>query len=252
MNLDKIFKEEDLFPREFVNFEAKEYGILFYDETNKDSYDSNHGVIFKHKIEDLDTVLDEVTAFYESKGLKPMLYQATAEEGYFVSNADVFAKHGFKSWEEELRIMVPAVANRLVPNPEITVKRVSEWDDSFASEIFVKAEEPWEIGVAKRMIKNPNTVFLVAYYKEQPVGMTYVHVRNGVCRFDYILVSKEYRRVGVGRTLMHALVEYCKKEGIENCYLWPADDGAQRIYAEAGFQIVAVKKTGRAALEVLC
>ncbi len=252
MNLDMIFKEEDLFPREFVNFEAKEYGILFYDETNKDSYDSNHAVIFKHKTEDLDAVLDDVVAFYESKGLKPMLYQTTAEEGNFASNADVFAKHGFKTWEEELHIMVPVEANRLVPNPEITVKRVTEWEDSFASEIFVKAEEPWEIGVAKRMIKNPNTVFLVAYYKEQPVGMTYVHVRSGVCRFDYILVSKEHRKIGVGRTLMHALVEYCKKEGIENCYLWPAADSAQRIYAEAGFQTVAVKKTGRAVLEVLC
>lgn len=250
MNSDKIFKEEDLFPREFVNFEVKEYGILFYDETNKDSYDSNHAVIFKHKIEDLDTVLDDVVAFYESKGLNPMLYQATAEEGYFAEYADVFAGHGFKTWEEELHIMVPVEANRLVANPEITVKRVTEWEDSFASEIFVKAEEPWEIGVAKRMIKNPNTVFLVAYYKEQPVGMTYVHVRDGVCRFDYILVSKEHRKTGVGRTLMHALVEYCKKEGIENCYLWPADTSAQRIYEEAGFQTVTVVKAGRAVMNL--
>ena len=50
MNIDKIFREEDLFPREFVGFEEREYGILFYDETNKDSYDSNHAVIFKEKI----------------------------------------------------------------------------------------------------------------------------------------------------------------------------------------------------------
>ena len=91
MNIDKIFKEEDLFPREFVGFEAKEYGILFFDEENKDSYDSNHAVIFKHKTEALDAVLDDVAAFYESKGLKPMLYQATAEEGYFASKIVVKA-----------------------------------------------------------------------------------------------------------------------------------------------------------------
>ena len=51
MNIDKIFREEDLFPREFANFEAREYGILFYDESNKDSYDSNHALIFREKIE---------------------------------------------------------------------------------------------------------------------------------------------------------------------------------------------------------
>lgn len=247
MNIDKIFKEEDLFPREFANFEARNYGILFYDENNKDSYDSNHAVIFKDKTEDLDAVLDDVAAFYESKGLKPMLYQATAEEGYFAAYADVFAKHGFKTWEEEQQFMVPVEENKLVINPEITVKRVTEWEEAFTSEIFVKAEEPWEIGVAKRMIKNPNTVFLVAYYQGCPVGMTYVHVRSGVCRYDYILVSKEHRRIGVGRALMNALVEYCKEQQIENCYLWPAGESAQRIYLEAGFCVVKVVKAGRAA-----
>ena len=252
MNIDKIFREEDLFPREFANFEAKDYGILFYDENNKDSYDSDHAVIFKEKIEDLNAVLADVKAFYRSKGQNPIIYQATAEEGYFAENSAIFAMHGFKTWEEEIRFMVPAAENKLVSNPEILVKRVTEWDDAFATEIFEKAGEPWEIGVAKKMIQNPNTRFFVAYYQRQPVGMTYVHVRDGVCRYDYILVSKEYRKIGVGRALMNALVEYCKEQSIENCYLWPAGEEAQRIYLEAGFRTVAVKMAGRAALEVLC
>ena len=247
MNIDKIFKEEELFPREFANFEAREYGILFYDENNKDSYDSNHAVIFKEKISDLDAVLGDITAFYERKGQSPIVYQATADEGYFAEQADVFEKHGFKTWEEEQHFMVPMEENKLVTNPEITVKRVTEWEEAFTSEIFVKAGEPWETGVAKKMIQNPNTIFLVAYYQGRPVGMTYVHVRSGVCRYDYILVSKEYRGIGAGRALMNSLVEYCKEQGIENCYLWPAGESAQRIYLEAGFCVVKVVKAGRAA-----
>ena len=155
MNIDKIFREEDLFPREFANFEARNYGILFFDENNKDSYDSNHAVIFKEKIEDLNAVLADVKVFYRSKGQNPIIYQATAEEGYFAEHADIFAKHGFKTWEEEIRFMVPVEENHLVTNPEILVKRVTEWDEAFATEIFEKAGEPWEIGVAKKMIQNP-------------------------------------------------------------------------------------------------
>ncbi len=249
MNIDKIFREEDLFPREYAKFEAREYGLLFYDETNKDSYDSNHAVIFKEKITDFDAVLADVVAFYRSKGQNPIIYQAITEKGYFLENKDTFAKNGFKIWEEEIRFMVPVEKNKLVTNPEILVKRVTEWDNSFATEIFEKAGEPWEIGVAKKMIQNPNTMFFVAYYNDVPVGMTYVHVRDGVCRYDYILVSKERRRIGVGRALMSALVEYCKEQKIENCYLWPAGEEAQRIYLEAGFQTVEVKKAGRAAME---
>lgn len=247
MNLETIFREEDLFPREFAKYEKREYGLLFYDEKNKDSYDSNHAVIFKDKIMDLDVVLADVVQFYQSKGQNPIVYQATAEEGYFTEHADVFAKHGFKTWEEEQRFMVPVEENKLVINPEITVKRVSEWEAVFASEIFEKAEEPWEIGVAKRMIQNPNTVFFVAYYKESPVGMTYVHTQDDVCRYDYILVSKEHRGMGVARALMNSLAEYCKEYKIGNCYLWPAGDSAERIYLEAGFRTVAKVKAGRAA-----
>lgn len=248
MNLEKIFREEDYFPREFVNYEERHYGMLFYDEANKDSYDSNHAVIFKEKITNLDAVLADIVTFYQGRSQKPIVYQATSDEGYFAENQAVFAKHGFKTWEEEQHFMVPVEENKLVTNPEITVTRVKKWEDAFALEIFEKAEEPWEIGVAKRMIENPNTMFFVAYYKEQPVGMTYVHERDGVCRFDYILVSKEHRRIGVARALMNTLVEYCKGQGIKNCYLWPAGDSAERIYLEAGFRVIKVVKAGRAAI----
>lgn len=249
MNLEKIFLEEDLFPREFAAYEEREYGLLFYDEANKDSYDSNHAVIFKEKITNLDVVLQDVTQFYRSKGMKPILYQAMADEGFFVEQAEVFAKHGFKTWEEEQHFMVPLEENRLVTNPDILVKRVTEWEESFGSDIFEKAEEPWEIGVARKMLQNPNTMFFVAYYKNRPVGMTYGHERDGVCRYDYILVSKEHRRIGVARALMNALVEYCRENGIKNCSLWPAGESAERIYLEAGFRTVAEKKAGRAAME---
>ena len=249
MNLEKIFLEEDLFPREFANCEEREYGMLFYDETNKDSYDSNHAVIYQNRIKDLNAVLKDITEFYHGKGMSTVLYQAMNDEGFFEEQTDVFARYGFRVWEEEQHFMVPVEENRLVTNPEISVKRVKTWDESFASEIFEKAEEPWEIGVAKKMIQNPNTIFFVAYYRNLPVGMTYAHERDDVCRYDYILVSKEYRRIGVARALMNALVEYCKLKNIENCSLWPAGEAAERIYLEAGFRTVAVKRAGRAALE---
>lgn len=40
MLLEKIYKEEDYFPREITFGEEREYGVLFYNDDNKDSYDS--------------------------------------------------------------------------------------------------------------------------------------------------------------------------------------------------------------------
>lgn len=60
MDLEKIYKEEDLFPREITKFEEREYGLLFFDEMNKDSYDSNHAVIFQNRVKNLEQVLGDI------------------------------------------------------------------------------------------------------------------------------------------------------------------------------------------------
>ncbi len=247
MNLEKIYREEDLFPREMVKYEEREYGLLFYDENNKDSFDSNHAVIFRNKVSDIEKTLEDITRFYSQKETNPIIYQATAEEGYFREIQDAFTGAGFDWWEEEQKYMTLSEQNRIVPNPQITVKKVTEWDPEYETEIFEAAGEPWEIDVAKNAMKNSNVIFLVAYYENKPVGMVHVHVRDGVCRGDYLLVSKKYRKIGVGRALMYHLVEYCKSGNIENFYLWVEKETAERIYIEAGFREIEVKKAARAA-----
>ena len=78
--------------------------------------------------------------------------------------------------------------------------------------------------------------------------MTYAHVTDEVCRVDYLLVSSRYRKMGIGRTLINAFVEYCKENKISLCYLWPDGESAEKIYHEAGFRHAETKLAGRAKL----
>ena len=57
MNLQDCYIEEDLFPKIFTKFEERDYGILFYNTENKDSFDSNHAVIYRERIQNLQAVL---------------------------------------------------------------------------------------------------------------------------------------------------------------------------------------------------
>lgn len=246
MHLEKIYKEEDLFPREITFWEERAYGVLFYNEGNKDSYDSNHAVIFKSKISDLNQVLDDIVKFYIGKGIKPVIYQSISDEGYFEEIQNILSDHGFESWSESQRYMVLSERNTITANTGITVQKISKWQEQYGTEIFEKAGEPWEIAVAKKSLDNSNTLFFVAYHNGKPVGMTYAHVRDGVCRVDYLLVSKEHRNIGVGRALINSFVEYCKTNQIENCFLWPGGETAEKIYYEAGFRHVDTKLAGRA------
>ncbi len=244
-NLEKIYREEDLFPREITSYESRDYGFLFFNEEDKDSFDSNHALIYKNRISDLGEVLEDITSFYKGKGINPTIYQSISEEGYFEENKELFSAYGFDIFSEPQKYMVLVEKNRLLPNTDVKVLRVNAWSEVY-KDIFIKADEPWEIEVAKRALANKNTFFFVAFYQDEPVGMLYAHIKDGVCRGDYLLVAKEYRNIGVGRTLMNCFTEYCNENVIDVCYLWPAGDGAERIYIEAGFREVETRIAGRA------
>ena len=249
VDLTKIFVEEDMFPREISQYEVREYGFLFYNADEKDSFDSNHALIFKKKIHDIDYVLNDIKDFYLGKVIVPSIYQSIDEEGYFLLIGEKLEEHGFKHWTESQNFMVLSEDNRIEPNHKIIVRKITEWKDEYGVEIFQKADEPWEMAPMKCALKNSNTLFFVAFIDEKPVGMMHGHVTDGICRVDYLLVSKEYRKMGVGKTITHFLVEYCNENRVKTCFLWPDDEYAEKIYYEAGFRTVSLKKAGRAFLD---
>ena len=238
--------EEDLFPRDITSWIERPYGFLFYNDENKDSYDSNHALIFRDRVTDLDQVLEDIVQFYFEKGIRPSIYQSITDDGYFEQISDELNRHGFDFWTETQNYMVLLGDSNIHPNPNITVQKVARWADSFATHIFEAAGEPWEIEVAKKALDKANTLFFVAYDNGVPVGMTHCHVADGVCRVDYLLVATNCSNKGVGRALIHHFVEYCNAHQIENCYLWPDGETAEKIYREAGFCVVATKHAGRA------
>jgi GNAT superfamily N-acetyltransferase len=246
MDLAKIYLEEDLFPKDITSWIERPYGFLFYNDENKESYDSNHALVFRNRVTELDQVLEDIVQFYSEKGIRPSIYQSIADDGYFEHISDELTRHGFSFWTEPQNYMVLLGENKIQPNPNITVQKVTRWDDAFATHIFEAAGEPWEIDVARKALDKANTLFFVAYDNSVPVGMTHCHVADGVCRVDYLLVATNCRNKGVGRALIHYFVEYCVQNHIENCYLWPDGETAANIYQEAGFRTVAVKQAGRA------
>jgi len=246
MDFEKMYLEEDLFPKEIALHETRSYGILFYNDENKDSFDSNHALIYREKVYDIETVLRDIIIFYKEKDITPNIYQSICDEGYFNEIKKELSEHGFEWWTESQKYMVLSDKNAITPNPQIVVHKVTKWDNEYGTEIFEKAGEPWEIDVAKKALTNSNTLFFVAYYRGKPVGMTHCHITDGICRVDYLLVSKECRNIGVGRALINSFVEYCHANQIDNCYLWPDGETAEKIYYEAGFRHVETKQAGRA------
>lgn len=245
MDLKNGYLEEDLFPKIFTNFEERPYGILFYNEENRDSYDSNHAVIYKDRIDDLNAVLSDIIDFYTSKNLRPIIYQSMLDDGWFEEISDELTAVGFKNWTEMQEYMLPTGENKIVPNPELEVVKIETWDDELKT-VFLEAEEPWEIDVARTSLDDPESWMFAARENGKTIGLLYGHISDIACRGDYLLVSKKHRRIGAGRALFHAYVEWCKQKGIDNAYLWPDGETPKRIYQEGGYELVEIRKAGRA------
>ena len=214
MNLKECFMLEDMFPKSFADYEERPYGILFYNMTNKASFDSNHAVIFRDQIDDLSKTLKDVIAFYTEKEIKPTIYQSTLDSGYFGEIKKELALAGFDSWMEEQR--------------------------------FMEAEEPWEIEVVKRALCNSNTALWIVYFDEKPIGFLYCLMDGNICRGNYVLVSKQHRNVDAGRTLTYHYVRWCKEQGIRTVFHWPDGEHPEKIYYDAGFRYVETISAGRA------
>lgn len=245
-----IMQEEDMFPRLFTNSEERSYGILFFNEEDKKSYDSNHAVIFKEKVEDLDAVLKDITQFYKNKGIHPSIYQATADEHYFMENQEIFSRNNYHVWIERMReFMTLTAENQLMRNPNFEIRLETKWNKQFEEDIFLAAEEPWEIAVAKKSMMNENSRVFVAYYKERPVGIWYCHIAGELCRYDYILVAKAYRKMGCARAIMSVVTDYCRTQNITNCYQWPAHDTSKRLCEASGFRTIFTNEAAVASLK---
>ena len=244
MNMNPFYLEEDLFPREFTHTIERPWGTLFHNAENPDSYDSNHAMLYKNRVDDLPAVLQEIVNFYLSQGMRPIIYQSILDDGWFGEIAPELEKAGFRSWQEEQHWMVLEGESRITA--KANVRRVTTWTDDLAVHLYEAAGEPWEIAVAKRQLENANTLYFAAYVDDKPVGAIYGHVNDeGICRIDYLLVATTHRGRGLGRALTHAFVTHCRENDIP-CALWPDGDTPRRIYEEAGFHYVCTRMAGRA------
>ncbi len=247
MNMNAFYREEDLFPREFTHVTERPWGMLYHNEANPDSYDSNHALIFRDKVDNLSTVLTEIVDFYRARGMRPIIYQSILDDGWFGEIAGELAAQGFRSWQEEQHWMLLEDDSRITAKAD--VRRVTQWHDDLAVHLYEAAGEPWEIAVARRQLENANTLYFAAHVEGKPVGAIYGHVNDeGVCRIDYLLVATAHRGRGLGRALTHAFVSHCRENDIP-CALWPDGDGPRRIYEEAGFRFVRHMMAGRAVWE---
>lgn len=239
MNEDAIILTETEYPKRFTNYVSKEYGLLFYNENNRESYDSNHVILYADKLTDLGSILDEIRDFYLGKGLTPRIYHPFAN-GFLEQNRNCFLTHGYTiEVYDNCQYMILTAPNKICLTKKLTVKQLKKWDDRIATQIFLPDRTEYGIEVIKDYLKCENYKLFVGYLNDVAVTTASLfYSEYGCVRLDDVETSITYRNNGYSRELISTLIEYHKKNGNAIFYLWAENPTAQKIYKEAGFTLL--------------
>lgn len=246
--IDGIKQEEIDFPSRFADSIQKDWGVMFYMDENKTSYDGNHACIYPDKIPDLGEVLDEITAFYTQKSIVPSVWHPYVR-GYFADNLSVLTAHGYTYTPvPDRRVMLLTAKNEIKSERRLDIRVLNTWDERVATDILIPCGEPWEIDVTKKRMAHDGAYLFVGYLDGKAVVYSDIHISShGNTRFDYIVTSPAYRGKGYASELLSFMVEYCKANGFPTCQQWAGP--SENICYAAGFRECFTMEAGYATFQ---
>lgn len=222
----------------------KDFGILFYNEKNKMSHDSNHAILFEDKISDLRTHLEEIKNFYIKKDLNPRIYQT--KDGYFKANQCIFEEAGFEliRYGDGLN-KYSTLSEKCQINQKSTLKiRVlQKYDDRILSDIFGPDDCAFDALTIKEAFMNRHFYLVIGEKNGRFVTCASIYYYHGIGRIDHVETTKSERGKGYCLELFQFIVEWHRNNFSKyTLFEWPANEIAEKIYYNAGFRYLFSKE----------
>jgi GNAT superfamily N-acetyltransferase len=177
--------------------------------------------------------IDALRAAFAAHGLRPRLeFVAECAPGL----EETLTAAGFELQGRYPVMTLPASELRAVPAPDgVVVSRAPGGVDvrpllQTAAEAF-GSDAPTDAEVAHYRGRG-----LLARADGEPAGAAFrSEIAEGVSELGGIGVREPFRRRGIAAALTAAAAADALAAGAELCFLTPGDDGAERVYARAGF-----------------
>ena len=236
--LEKIKHLEYYFPKIFTDMEERDFGVMFYNTANPDSHDSNHAVLINDC--DYEKALEAIKEFYNAKNMEPRVY-SSLEEGQLQSIRPHLERADFKVNDFGYTEFLVSNGKSVINEPHtLDFRRFNAGDDlSIFTRIFEDDDTVFRTQeVVRRRATNTDYYLYIGYKDNIPVVMaSFQFDENMTARLDEVETAEAHRGKGYARQITRHLTDVFEKQGGKLFYTWAANDTAQRVYLQGGFEV---------------
>lgn len=230
--LKRMIDTELHFAQRFTSMTTKDWGLLFWNEGNKTSHDSNHAIIVEQL--GVEATLKEIVSFYKGKGITPRIYPSL-KQGELAALRPHLERHEFKIETYPVKYYLHQEESRVNPVSGIHFERLVKVDDMLMDMIIAGGGGEWTIKVVQRHLLHPSYHLLGGFVVDNLVCVASVSTFGGYSRVDDVMTHPFYRGKGYSSALIDHLVKYHKGISQNFLYLYTTVPEAGRIYEKAGF-----------------
>ena len=231
-NVKRMLDTELHFPQRFTNMTPKNWGVIFWNEGNKKSFDSNHAVITDHL--GAEASVRDIEFFYKTKGIQPRIYQSF-KPGELALLRPALEKHGFQIEMSEDIFFTHNRESSLSTVAELRVERLKTLSIDVMETIAIEFGGDWTIRVVERHLLHPSYHLLGGFVGDELASLASVGVYAGYSRVDDVYTRDKFRGRGFAGGMIHYLVNYHNQLTNNHLYLYSSNPLAIRVYEKAGF-----------------
>ena len=235
--LEKIKYLEYYFPQIFADTESRNFGVMFYNTDNFDSHDSNHAVIINDC--DREQAVSDIKNFYLSNKLNPRIY-SSLEDDQLDKLRPILESHNFQVDDYGYTDYLVWNGKSNITEPYTLDFRRFTIDDDFNVFACITGEDSVERTqkVIRRRISCPDYYLYIGYTNGVPVIMSsFQFDENMTARLDEVETAHAYQGRGYARQMTRHLTEVFDQNGGKLFFTWAANDTAQRVYLNGGFEV---------------
>jgi len=214
---------------------TKNWGLMFWNEGNKASHDSNHAVITDYL--GVESSVREIESFYKSKGIAPRIY-SSLQVNDLERITPSLNKHEFILEVNDTEYFVHDHESILHDSDGLNIERVKRLDIDMMETIAVEYGGDWTIKVVEKHLHHPSYHLLGGFVDGELASLASVSVYAGYSRVDDVFTRDKFRGKGFAGAIINHLVNYHRGLTDNHLYLYSDNPSAIKIYEKAGFSLI--------------